>query len=68
MCLTCGCEQAHLEMGDNVTYEDLKRMADGNGNSVAETLEIIQRTAGIDRRDHASEYAQAAAGQGGSPG
>jgi len=61
MCLTCGCEQAHLEMGDNVTYEDLKRMADGNGKTVAETLEIIQRTADIDRRDHANEYARAGA-------
>ena len=34
MCLTCGCMQAHLEMGDNVTYEDLKRIADGNGKTV----------------------------------
>jgi hypothetical protein len=56
MCLTCGCLQAHLEMGDNVTYEDLKRMADGNGKSVAETLEIIGRTADIDRAGHAHEY------------
>jgi len=56
MCLTCGCMQAHLVMGDNVTYEDLKRMADGNGKSVAETLEIIGRTAQIDRADHEQEY------------
>jgi len=62
MCLTCGCEQAHLEMGDNITYEDLKRMADGNGKTVDETLEIVRRTADIDRRDHANEYAPA--GQG----
>jgi hypothetical protein len=61
MCLTCGCEQAHLEMGDNVRYEDLKRMADGNGKTVAETLEIIQRTADIDRGDHANEYSAAGA-------
>jgi len=60
MCLTCGCEKAHLEMGDNVTYEDLKRMADGNGKTVAETLEIIKRTAEIDLRDHAQEYAATA--------
>ena len=59
MCLTCGCMQAHLEMGDNVTYEDLKRMADGNGKSVKETLEIIRRTAEIDRGEHESEYAAA---------
>jgi hypothetical protein len=29
MCLTCGCMDAHKVMGDNVTYEDLKRIADG---------------------------------------
>lgn len=58
MCLTCGCEQAHLKMGDNVTYEDLKRIADGNDKSVAETLEIIDRTVGIDRTSHKQEYAE----------
>jgi hypothetical protein len=62
MCLTCGCEQAHLEMGDNITYEDLKRMADGNGKTVDETLEIVRRTADIDRRDHAAEYGPAGGG------
>jgi hypothetical protein len=49
---------AHKVMGDNVTYEDLKRMADGNGKSVAETLEIIRRTAEIDRADHEHEYTE----------
>ena len=58
MCLTCGCMQAHLVMGDNVTYEDLKRVADGNGKTVEETLEIIKRTAEIDRREHEQEYAE----------
>jgi hypothetical protein len=48
--------KAHLEMGDNVTYEDLKRMADGNGKTVEETLETISRTADIDRREHEQEY------------
>ena len=56
MCLTCGCMDAHKVMGDNVTYEDLKRMADGNGNSVEETLDIVRRTAYIDRKRHAEEY------------
>jgi len=56
MCLTCGCMQAHLEMGDNVTYEDLKRIADGNGRSVDETLDIVRRTADLDRADHEQEY------------
>lgn len=58
MCLTCGCMKAHLEMGDNVTYEDLKRIADGNGKTVAETLDLVARTAEIDRRDHEAEYDQ----------
>lgn len=56
MCLTCGCMQAHLEMGDNLTWEDLKRMANGNGKTVDETLDIIRRTADIDRGDHQHEY------------
>jgi hypothetical protein len=52
---------AHKVMGDNVTYEELKRMADGNGKSVDETLDIVRRTADIDRRRHAQEYTQAPA-------
>lgn len=56
MCLTCGCKQAHLAMGDNITYEDLKRIADGNHNSVEQTLEIIAETADIDRTAHQQEY------------
>jgi divalent metal cation (Fe/Co/Zn/Cd) transporter len=58
MCLTCGCEQAHLKMGDNITYEDLKRIADGNHKTVAETLDIIDRTVAIDRQSHKQEYAE----------
>ncbi len=58
MCLTCGCMQAHLEMGEkNLRYEDLKAAADENGRSVAETFEIVQRTVAKDREDHAQEYA-----------
>lgn len=56
MCLTCGCMQAHKVMGDNVTYEDLKRMADANGKTVDETLDIVARTADIDRGRHEAEY------------
>jgi hypothetical protein len=52
--------KAHLEMGDNITYEDVKRMADGNGKSVDETLEIVRRTVEIDRRDHEREYSASA--------
>jgi len=56
MCLTCGCMDAHKVMGDNITYEDLKRIADGNGSAVDETLDTIRRTADIDREQHAAEY------------
>ena len=58
MCLTCGCMDAHLEMGEaNITYEDVKKAAGENGRTVAETLEIMDRTVAIDRGDHAPEYA-----------
>lgn len=57
MCLTCGCMDAHLEMGEhNFRYEDLKAAADENGNSVAETLAIVNRTAAKDKEEHAQEY------------
>ncbi len=58
MCLTCGCMDAHLEMGEhNIRFEDLKAAADENGKSVAETIETIDRTIAKDRGQHASEYA-----------
>jgi hypothetical protein len=58
MCLTCGCMQAHLEMGEkNIRYEDVKAAADENGRSVAETLDIMDRTVAKDREDHDGEYA-----------
>jgi len=58
MCLTCGCMDAHLDMGEaNIRYEDIKRAADENGRSVAETLDIMERTEAIDRERHAQEYA-----------
>ena len=58
MCLTCGCMDAHLEMGAaNITYEDLKAAADENGKSVAETLDVVDRTVAKDRGEHAEEYA-----------
>ena len=57
MCLTCGCMDAHLEMGEhNITYEDLKAAADENGKSVSETLDIVNRTAAKDKDEHAQEY------------
>jgi hypothetical protein len=58
MCLTCGCMDAHLEMGtNNIRYEDVKAAADENGRTVAETLDIMDRTVEIDRKEHAEEYA-----------
>ena len=59
MCLTCGCMDAHKVMGDNITYEDVKRIAEGNGKSVDETLGIVRRTADIDRSRHVDEYTEA---------
>jgi len=58
MCLTCGCMDAHREMGEhNFTFEDLKFAADENGKSVAETLEIVKQTAAKDAGSHPQEYA-----------
>jgi hypothetical protein len=59
MCLTCGCMDAHKVMGKNVTYEDLKEIADGNGKTVEETLETIRQTADKDRPEHPAEYSGA---------
>lgn len=57
MCLTCGCMDAHKEMGQsNITYEDVKRAADENGRSVEDTLQMINDTADRDRGDHPDEY------------
>ena len=57
MCLTCGCMDAHLEMGkSNITYQDVKAAADENGNTVAETVDIIERTIAKDRGEHPPEY------------
>ena len=57
MCLTCGCMQAHLQMGEhNIRFEDVKAAADENGRTVAETIDIIDRTWAADREAHAAEY------------
>jgi hypothetical protein len=50
--------EAHHHMGAaHITYEDVKRAADPNGRSVAETLDILERTVAKDRSEHAQEYA-----------
>ncbi len=59
MCLNCGCMRAHDDMGKpeiNLTYEDLRRAADGNGMNVDKVLAVIAQTAAKDRGDHATEY------------
>ena len=58
MCLTCGCMDAHKPMTDaDITYEDLKRAADANGQSADETLRTVIATTDKDRAEHADEYA-----------
>ena len=55
--MTCGCMDAHLEMGKtNIRYEDVKAAADENGRSMAETLDILERTVAKDRGEHTAEY------------
>lgn len=57
MCLTCGCMDAHREMGEsNITYEDVERAAQENGNSVEATLETFNATVEKDRSEHPQEY------------
>jgi hypothetical protein len=57
MCLTCGCMDAHKDMGEeNIDYDDLKAAAEANGNSMAETLDIWQRTLSKDQGAHSDEY------------
>ena len=57
MCLTCGCMDAHRQMGEsNITFEDVERAAKENGNSVESTLETMTATVDKDRSDHPREY------------
>jgi hypothetical protein len=59
MCLTCGCLDAHRQMGhSNIRYEDVKRAAEENGRTAAETLDIMDKTISIDRPKHPAEYAR----------
>ena len=57
MCLTCGCMDAHLEMGThNIRYEDVEAAAKENGRTVGETLDLLDRMVAKDRAEHAQEY------------
>lgn len=58
MCLTCGCMDAHLEVGDkDIRYEDIAAAAEQNDLSIAEIFDIVERTIAKDRVDHPQEYA-----------
>ena len=60
MCLTCECMDAHLEVGEkDIRYEDIAAAAEQNGRSVAETMDIVERTIAKDRKDHPQEYVDA---------
>ena len=59
MCLTCGCNDAHRKMGNNVTYEDIRDVAVENGQTVDETLRVLAETAANDRTQHVEEYERA---------
>jgi hypothetical protein len=49
---------AHKEMTDkDIRFEDVKAAADANGNSVAKTIDIMERTIAKDRDAHKQEYA-----------
>jgi hypothetical protein len=57
MCLTCGCMDAHRQMGEhNIRAEDIEAAAEENGRSVAETWAIIDQTKAKDVEAHPSEY------------
>jgi DUF438 domain-containing protein len=55
--------RAHDDMGKpdiNITYEDIKRMADAHELTVEQTIANIARTAAKDREEHPHEYERAA--------
>ncbi len=56
MCLTCGCGQAHKRMGSNITYEDVRDIAQETNKSVDETLRTMEAPAQKDRSTHREEY------------
>jgi hypothetical protein len=51
--------RAHDDMGKpdvNVTYESIKRAAEGNDMTVEATLAMIAKTGEQDQRQHPGEY------------
>ena len=51
MCLTCGCRTPISRWRRNIRYEDIAAAAEENGRSVAETIDIVDRTIAKDRSD-----------------
>jgi hypothetical protein len=58
MCLTCGCNEAHRKMDNNLTWEDIRHIAVEHKTTVDETIPVMARTAAGDRHEHLEEYAQ----------
>ena len=56
MCLTCGCNDAHEPMGNNLNYEEVREVAVANGKTVDETLNTMTATVAADRARHPDEY------------
>ncbi len=56
MCLTCACGEPDKEMGEaNITYEDIKRAAEENGLSVAETVAKSGQAVTFDEEQHSQQ-------------
>ena len=61
MCLNCGCERAHDDMGKpgvNLTYETIKKAADANGT----TVRLMSDQTNGEERARAMEIAKAVEG------
>ena len=59
MCMDCGCGVAHGDpdhADPHLVVEDLKRMAEADGISVAQVLANINRAAEQDRAEHPQEW------------
>ena len=60
MCMDCGCGASHGESKlttEHLVFEDLKKIAEADGTSVAQVVANINQAAEKDRREHPSEWA-----------
>ncbi len=55
MCLTCGCGEPHKEMADNIRYEGVKRAADANAMTVADTVEKFQQAVEVEASEQGAQ-------------